>query len=246
VHVFDSESNYETVTVLEQHSSTITSVKFNQVHRLAKNELQQEVSLITSSADKSLALHSVELDKVAACKSVEALQQSDDLLSLRKCEQFRNKIFSMDIAEQAQYMVVGQGGSLSLHKLPRLETIWEKRFGEEQIPVSARSNRSAVKDQQIQLRVLIDEYASVVVSSSTNKRVTIYEASTGQQLSKASHGGITMAMCFSTNMKNLITASDQGIIFIWRLPDGLAKTLSKIKADAIKVRKDFERIPSVV
>lgn len=86
----------------------------------------------------------------------------------------------------------------------------------------------------------------MVVSSSTNKRVTIYEASTGQQLSKASHGGITMAMCFSTNMKNLITASDQGIIFIWRLPDGLAKTLSKIKADAIKVRKDFERIPSVV
>jgi hypothetical protein len=55
-----------------------------------------------------------------------------------------------------------------------------------------------------------------------------------------------MAMCFSTNMKNLITASDQGIIFIWRLPDGLAKTLSKIKADAIKVRKEYQRIPSVV
>lgn len=55
----------------------------------------------------------------------------------------------MDIAEQAQYMVVGQGGSLSLHKLPRLETIWEKRFGEEQTSVSARTNRSEVKDQQI-------------------------------------------------------------------------------------------------
>lgn len=107
VHVFDSESNYETVTVLEQHTSTITSVKFNQVHRLAKNELQQEVSIITSSADKSLTLHSVELDKVAECKSVEDLQQADDLLSLKKCEQFKNKIFSMDIAEQAQYMVVG-------------------------------------------------------------------------------------------------------------------------------------------
>ena len=153
----------------------------------------------------------------------------------------------MDVAEQAQYMVVGQAGTLSLHKLPRLETIWEKRFGEEQSLPSARQNKSAaVKEQQIQLRVLIDEYASVVVSSSTNKRVTIYEASSGQQLCKASHGGITMAMCFSTNMKNLITASDQGIIFIWRLPDSLAKTLSKIKADAIKVRKDFQRIPSVV
>lgn len=98
----------------------------------------------------------------------------------------------------------------------------------------------------MQLRVLIDDYASVVVSSSTNKRVTVYEAASGQSLCRASHGGITMAMCFSNNMKNLITASDQGIIFIWRLPDGLAKILSKIKADALKVRDDFSRFPSVV
>ena len=53
-------------------------------------------------------------------------------------------------------------------------------------------------------------------------------------------------MCFSNNMKNLITASDQGIIFIWRLPEGLAKILSKIKADALKLRMDFQRFPSVV
>lgn len=94
--------------------------------------------------------------------------------------------------------------------------------------------------------MLIDEYATVVVSSSTNKRVTVYEAATGQKLCKASHGGITTAMCFSNNMKNLITASDQGIIFIWRLPEGLAKILSKIKSDALKLRMDFQRFPSVV
>lgn len=49
----------------------------------------------------------MDLDKVAGCDTVEALQQADDLLSLKKCEQFKNKIFSMDVAEQAQYMVVG-------------------------------------------------------------------------------------------------------------------------------------------
>lgn len=54
IHVFDSEANYETVTVLEQHSSTITSVKFNQVNKIVKNQLQQEISLISSSADRTL------------------------------------------------------------------------------------------------------------------------------------------------------------------------------------------------
>lgn len=57
--------------------------------------------MITSSADRSMAVHQVDLDKVAACKSVEALQQADDLMSLRRSEQFKNKIFSMDVAEQA-------------------------------------------------------------------------------------------------------------------------------------------------
>lgn len=169
------------------------------------------------------------------------------MFSVGNHTQFKNKVFSIDIAEQAQFMAVGQSDVLSLHKLPKLEAIWEKRFSEESGAVSSRSAKNKpLKEAQIQLRVLIDEYASVVVSSSTNKRVTIYEAATGQQLCKASHGGITMAMCFSNNMKNLITASDQGLIFIWRLPDALAKTLFKIKSDAVKMRQDFTRFPSVV
>lgn len=44
---------------------------------------------------------------------------------------YKTKIFSMDVAEQAQYMVIGQSDSLSLVKLPKLEKIWEKKFGDE-------------------------------------------------------------------------------------------------------------------
>lgn len=40
IHVFDSESNYEYVSMLEHHSSTITSVKFNQMHKIVRNQLQ--------------------------------------------------------------------------------------------------------------------------------------------------------------------------------------------------------------
>lgn len=54
INVFDSEANYAPVSVLEQHTSTITSLKFNQVHKLNKNDLQQEVTLLSASADKSL------------------------------------------------------------------------------------------------------------------------------------------------------------------------------------------------
>lgn len=85
---------------------------------------------------------------------------------------------------------------------------------------------------QVQLRVLIDPYSSVVVSSSTSKRVTIYEAYTGKPLCRAQPGQITTAMVFSNNMRHLITTSDNGIIFIWRLPEKLAQCLQKIKNES--------------
>lgn len=90
----------------------------------------------------------------------------------------------MDVASQAQYLVTGHDKSLSLWKLPTFEKVWEKRVAtiekEEQKVSGAKGGTN-----QVQLRVLIDDYASVVVSSSTSKRVTIYEAATGLPLCRA-------------------------------------------------------------
>ena len=93
---------------------------------------------------------------------------------------------------------------------------------------------------------MVDDLASVVVSSSTSKRVTIYEAATGTPLCRGSPGQITTAMCFSNNLRHLITTSDSGIIYIWRLPQQLAKSLNKVKSDFVKLKQDMYRIPSMI
>lgn len=56
----------------------------------------------------------------------------------------------------------------------------------------------------------------------------MYEASSGSLLCKASCGDITTAMCFSNNMKHLITASADGVIYIWKIPDLINKALTKV------------------
>ena len=93
---------------------------------------------------------------------------------------------------------------------------------------------------------MIDPYASVVVSSSTSKRVTIYEAATSKPLCRASSGQITTAMCFSNNMKHLVTTTDNGLIFIWRLPEKIAQCLQKIKNEGQRLEAAIERTPSVI
>ena len=153
------------------------------------------------------------------------------LFKLSKSQICKDKILSLDVASKAQYLITGHDKSLSLWKMPTFEKVWEKRVAtmEKEQATKSGGPSAASGTNQVQLRVLIDEYASVVVSSSTSKRVTIYEAATGSPLCRAQPGQITTAMCFSNNMKHLITTSDNGLIFVWRVPEKIAQCLQKIK-----------------
>lgn len=82
-----------------------------------------------------------------------------------------------------------------------------------------------------QIKVVIDPNAGVIISSSTDKYVTIYEAATGNVICRTTCGEVTTALCLSTNLKHLITTSTDGIIYIWRLPEQLSKALQKLKQE---------------
>jgi WD40 repeat protein len=61
--------------------------------------------------------------------------------------------------------------------------------------------------------------------------VTIYEAATGNAICRNTCGEITTAMTISTNYKHLITASAEGIIYVWKMPDALYKAMKKVMID---------------
>ncbi len=216
---------------LDHHASTITALQFNEfssqetTRHSGSGEYKKNIELISSSADKNLISKKLDLDRFKIFSNDLQLAGSDaenPLFKHSKTQICKDKILSLDVASQAQYMITGHDKSLCLWKLPTLEKIWEKRVAS--IEKDMANNASQVGNQ-VQLRVMIDRYASVVVSSSTSKRVTIYEAATGQPLCRAQPGQITTSMCFSNNMRHLITTSDNGLIFMWRLPDRMATCL---------------------
>lgn len=139
---------------------------------------------------------------------------TEDFITVQKKEQCKNKIFAMDVAYQASYMVTGHDKLLQLWQLSTGDKVWEKK------PDSIRKTGS-----MDQLKVYIDPLASIIVASSTDKYVSIYEGATGQLISRFTCGEITTAMCMSTNSRHLITTSADGIIYIWRLPEILSKAL---------------------
>ena len=91
---------------------------------------QQNIDLLTSSADKNLISKKLDLERFRI-HSNNLEEAGDDfenpLFKLSKSQICKDKILSLDVAKKAQYMITGHDKSLSLWKLPLFEKVWEKR-----------------------------------------------------------------------------------------------------------------------
>lgn len=182
------------MAILEDHSSTITALRFAEEFSVKG---QKRLKLLSCGADKQIVLRNVDLGVVRQ-NDVKRLKQMpvEDFIVVQKKEQCKHKTFSMDVAPQAGYIVTGHDKLLQLWQLPSCERVWEKK------PDSARKSGSLD-----QVRVMIDPSAAVVISSCTDKFVSVYEAASGDLLCRTTCGEVTTAFCLSTSLKHLITTS---------------------------------------
>lgn len=79
------------------------------------------------------------------------------------------------------------------------------------------------------MRTMIDSTASVVITSSTTKNVAIYNVQTAKELARFCPGEITTAMCLSNDSKRLITTSDKGVIYVWKVPKKITSIITTAK-----------------
>jgi len=84
------------VTILEDHSSTITSLKFVE-ERSVKG--QKRLKLISCGADRQIVLRNIDLGVVQS-NDVKKLQSmnTEEFIIVQKKEQGKFKTFSMDLA----------------------------------------------------------------------------------------------------------------------------------------------------
>ena len=138
VLIYDTEQNYEAFMNLDHHNSTITALQFNEYGTMDEKSRRlsgtptydKHVELISSSADRNLISKKLDLARFQVHANDLAMAADDaekPLFKLANTEICKDKILSMDVASQAQYLVTGHDKSLALWKLPKFEKVWEKR-----------------------------------------------------------------------------------------------------------------------
>ena len=109
-----NEGKYEIIAIIEDHSSTITALKFSEEKG---HNSQKRIKLITCGADKAIVQRVIDPDMISNPKAYAKPLPSppDEYIPLYKKEQCKNKIFSMEVAEHSQYLVTGHDKALALY-----------------------------------------------------------------------------------------------------------------------------------
>jgi len=191
VQLYDSANSFDPVQIIESHESTVTSVRFLKEPIVPQPDTtpsgnKSQLSLLTASADKSLAKYSLMRGK-----------QLNDLepFELVKSESYNNKIFSMDVSSSSSLVLTGHDQTLTLSSSSTFQMLWQKR---------PDPSRKVVPHH---LKVMIDEYGKVAVTSTTDRQLMMFDTESGRLLAKVQCGEIITGMCFSDNKRHIITTS---------------------------------------
>lgn len=91
-------------------------------------------------------------------------------------------------------------------------------------------NKFGTDPKETLVKTLIDPTASIVITSSTTKQITIYNIATAEEMCRFCPGEITTALLLSNDFKKLISTSDKGVIYIWRVPAEVTEIILEAQA----------------
>ena len=229
IHLFNAneEQSYKHVVTLDDHSSSITSVKFANVSK-NDDKNQTNLQLTSSSGDKSIIFRNI--------------ISNDNEFSFERFAnaQCAGTVFDIAIDNSRQSIIT----SAKDKKLTRYDLKSGKQQGN---PINA------VKDSDDMIKLSMHSSGDFVLASSTDKCLRLYGCSidssydsndkenTNIQKSKrrtststsskcllVAHGpSFITSACFSSCSSRIFGASADGMIFVWRLSPTLVQKLTR-------------------
>lgn len=213
------------MAILDDHSSTITSIRFTEEKGAPKKRLK----LVSSGADKQIVMRTI----------TPGNETEQFTAALAGKEQCKSKVFSLDVA--CGHTVTGHDKYMQMWT-GALDKEWERKA--ESQKKQAVLDHLKVSFGPLQPDSISETSCDIVIASCADKTVTIYEAATGNAVCRTTCGEVTLAMCLSNNLRHLITASMDGNIYIWKLPESLTKALLKLRADQAALAKQASTKPA--
>ena len=197
IHIFDVRQQYSFVQTMDDHSSSITAVKF------VGNKSNKTLQMISCGADKSLIFR----------KGVENNGQSFNFLREHHVVG-KTTLYDMEVDVDENHVLTACQD--------RMIRVYDVITGK-----NTSNFKGSQGDDGTLIKIALDPSGAFIATSCTDKSLYIYDYQSGECLAATSgHSELVTGLKFSENGKNLISVSGDGCIFIWKLPNEMINAIA--------------------
>ena len=197
IHIFDVRQQYSFVQTMDDHSSSITAVKF------VGNKSIKSLQMISCGADKSLIFR----------KGVETNGQSFNFVREHHVVG-KTTLYDMQVDVDENHVLTACQD--------RMIRVYDVLTGK-----NTSNFKGSQGDDGTLIKIALDPSGTFIATSCTDKSLYIYDYQSGECLAATSgHSELVTGLKFSENGKNLISVSGDGCIFIWKLPNEMVNAIA--------------------
>lgn len=190
IHIFDVSNDYNFLQTIDDHQSTITSLKF--VNNIASDCLQ----LISCGADKKIIFR---YGAKLACGQLNFVTKQFIL--------GKSTFYDMEVDSESSCLMAA-----CQDKMIRLFNVAQMKY--------QSSFKGSFSDDGTLIKVALDPSCTFLAASSTNKTINIYDYQRGECIASITYGlsDLVTDLKFSPDGRYLVACSGDGCIFIWASP----------------------------
>ncbi|XP_046383453.1 mitogen-activated protein kinase-binding protein 1 isoform X1 [Ischnura elegans] len=220
IHVFSVDEEYNFLQTLDDHSSSITAVRFLNMHG--------QLQMVSCGADKSIIF-----------RQLQSSGSPDNPWQFSRGHNVAGKttLYDMEVdSGQKHVLTACQDRNIRVYNVGSGK--------------HSKTFKGSVGEDGSLIKVVLDASGIYAATSSTDKTLSIYDYYSGECMATMwGHSELATGLRFTNDGRRLVSASGDGCLFVWRLPHDMAVTvharLSQQAARAHGMRGSGPQAPHV-
>ncbi|XP_033221790.1 mitogen-activated protein kinase-binding protein 1 isoform X2 [Belonocnema kinseyi] len=210
IHVFNVDQGYNFLQTLDDHSSSITAVRFfNQTNQ--SNQLQ----MVSCGADKSIIF-----------RQLQGTPGGSPQFARGQNAQGKTTLYDMEVdSSQKHVLTACQDRNIRVYNVTTGK--------------HSKTFKGSVGEDGSLIKVVLDASGIYVATSCTDKTLCVYDYYSGECMATMlGHSELVTGLRFSPDCRHLVSASGDGCIFIWKVPHDMVVTMqARLAQQAMRAGK---------
>ncbi|XP_076642393.1 WD repeat domain 62 isoform X3 [Halictus rubicundus] len=210
IHVFNVDQGYNFSQTLDDHSSSITAVRF-----FNQSNQSNQIQMVSCGADKSIIF-----------RQLQSTPGATPQFARGHNAQGKTTLYDMEVdSGQKHVLTACQDRNIRVYNVATGK--------------HSKTFKGSVGEDGSLIKVVLDASGIYVATSCTDKTLCVYDYYSGECMATMlGHSELVTGLRFSPDCRNLVSASGDGCIFVWRVPRDMVVTMqARLAQQAMRAGK---------